>query len=167
MRSCSNCGFIFAVAATAITLAAAHSGIQHNQGQVEEQGTGSNDDPNISLFPPLGGMANPSRYPVPIPPGGRFDVHGWLILPLEQKKPISSRQGQGQGQGLKAEAEASEDYELTAWFSHHVPELFIGSPHNFQILFKGTLRPLSCVVGDVYPLSIPYPPEDNLLVCIL
>lgn len=86
-------------------------------------------------------------YPVPVPPGGRFDVHGWLILPMDQEKPT----------------ESLDNYTISAWFSHHVPELFEHSPHNFQIILKGQLKPLSCVAGEIFPFEIPYPPADDLL----
>lgn len=43
-----------------------------------------------------------SAYPVPIPPGGRNAVHGWLILPKDQ--PASS-------------------INVSAWFVHHTPEV--------------------------------------------
>ena len=83
-------------------------------------------------------------YPVPIPKGGRTDVHGWLILPMEQPK---SENATG----------------IHAWFSHHVPEFWTDSPHNFQIILKGTLYPIPCVEGDLYPISIPLPPMDELV----
>jgi hypothetical protein len=47
-----------------------------------------------------------SIYPVPTPAGGRMDVHGWLILPIE----------------LHAETGNETRLVRPAWFSHHVPE---------------------------------------------
>lgn len=86
------------------------------------------------------------QYPVPIPKGGRRDVHGWLILPTDQPTPANGT------------APA-----LEAWFSHHVPEFFTDSPHNFQIILKGKLHPTPCVKGELYALDIPVPPQANLL----
>lgn len=87
-------------------------------------------------------------YPVPTPAGGRNDVHGWLILPIE--------------------IDASDDSRpLTrpAWFSHHVPEFFHDSPHNFQIIFLGTISPTPAVAPspELSPLNLPLPPLDDLL----
>jgi hypothetical protein len=76
------------------------------------------------------------QYPVPIPPGGRMSVHGWLILPWETN---------------------STDGPMQAWFSHHVPEFFTDSPHNFQIILDGLLTPLSCFNTEVTPIPIPIP----------
>ncbi len=87
-----------------------------------------------------------SDYPVPTPPGGRFDVHGWLVLPIEQPNPTNPRVG------------------LDAWFSHHVPEFWTDSPHNFQIILRGRLEPMSCVDGELFTLIIPYPPAEELVV---
>lgn len=74
-----------------------------------------------------------------------MDVHGWLILPMDQTPNDSN-------------------YTISAWFSHHVPELFFGSPHNFQLILKGRLDVMSCVVGEYFPFDIPYPPQNDLLV---
>lgn len=97
----------------------------------------------ISLLALIGGAA--AQYPVPIPPGGRRDVHGWLILPMDQDKP------------------SNPSTPLRAWFSHHVPELFKDSPHNFQIILEGSLVPVASIKGEVYPFEMPYPPTDSLI----
>ncbi|CAF4284647.1 unnamed protein product, partial [Rotaria sp. Silwood2] len=88
-------------------------------------------------------LAN-AQYPVPIPPGGRMAVHGWLILPWDTNVT---------------------DGPIQAWFSHHVPEFGIDSPHNFQIILNGLLTPLSCFNTEHIPkpIPIPYPPHDKLL----
>lgn len=90
--------------------------------------------------------ASSPKYPVPIPSGGRYDVHGWLILPLDQPQPTHN-----------------PNTPLQAYFSHHVPELFHHSPHNFQIIVKGTLTPIESVKGENLGFQIPYPPEETLL----
>jgi hypothetical protein len=84
------------------------------------------------------------QYPVPIPPGGRMAVHGWLILPWDTN---------------------GTDGPVQGWFSHHVPEFGIDSPHNFQIILNGLLTPLPCFNTEPTPkpIPIPYPPQDNLL----
>lgn len=85
-----------------------------------------------------------AQYPVPVPPGGRTAVHGWLILPWDTNTTNGS---------------------IQAWFSHHVPEFGIDSPHNFQIVFNGLLTPLSCFNTEPIPqpIPIPYPPQDELI----
>jgi hypothetical protein len=85
-----------------------------------------------------------AQYPVPIPPGGRMAVHGWLILPWDTNVTSGP---------------------IQAWFSHHVPEFGIDSPHNFQIILNGLLTPLSCfnTESTPQPIPIPYPPQDELL----
>ena len=90
---------------------------------------------------------NENNYPVPIPSGGRYDVHGWLILPIEQDKPVDDG-----------------NTPLVAYFSHHVPELYHHSPHNFQIILKGSLTPIESVQGENLGFQIPYPPMDELLI---
>ena len=92
-------------------------------------------------------LSEAKEYPVPIPLGGRTDVHGWLILPIDQ--PISN--------------DNSTVQAVHAWFSHHVPEFWTDSPHNFQIILKGSLMPTSCVEGELYPIDIPHPPADVLI----
>jgi hypothetical protein len=84
------------------------------------------------------------QYPVPIPPGGRRAVHGWLILPWNTNVT---------------------DGPIQAWFSHHVPEFGIDSPHNFQIILNGLLTSLPCFNTEPTPkpIPIPYPPQDSLL----
>lgn len=85
-----------------------------------------------------------AQYPVPIPPGGRMSVHGWLILPWETNVTNGPIEG---------------------WFSHHVPEFWTDSPHNFQIILNGLLSPISCfnTESKPEPIPIPYPPRDSLL----
>ncbi|UJR26272.1 hypothetical protein I4U23_007612 [Adineta vaga] len=85
-----------------------------------------------------------AQYPVPTPPGGRMAVHGWLILPWDTNVT---------------------DGPIQAWFSHHVPEFWTDSPHNFQIILNGLLTPISCfnTESTAQPIPIPYPPRDNLL----
>lgn len=99
------------------------------------------------------GAAALNEYPVATPAGGRFDVHGWLILPMDQEKPVVTSHNSN-----------VTEYAISAWFSHHVPELWEDSPHNFQVILKGKLFPMFCVQGEVFPLELPYPPVDNTLV---
>lgn len=87
-----------------------------------------------------------NEYPVPIPSGGRYDVHGWLILPIDQERP-----------------QENKNTPLVGYFSHHVPELYHHSPHNFQIIVKGSLTPIESVKGENLGFQIPYPPADSLL----
>lgn len=87
------------------------------------------------------------KYAVPTPAGGRTDVHGWLILPIDQPLPTDN---------TTAEA-------IDAWYSHHVPEFFTDSPHNFQIIIRGSLVPTSSIEGELYPIDIPHPPADELV----
>lgn len=96
-------------------------------------------------------------YPVPTPPNGRVEVHGWLILPLDQNAP-------------------TDDQPILGWFSHHTPQIYHGDnstkvlpplefPHDWQIIFLGSLRPVS--IGDsmpVVPIPLNYPPKAPLLV---
>jgi hypothetical protein len=98
------------------------------------------------LAPALGLATTTESYPVPIPAGGRRDVHGWLILPTEQSRPVDPTT------------------PLTAWFSHHVPEFWTDSPHNFQIILKGRLYPSESVEGELFVLDINYPPETDSLI---
>lgn len=81
----------------------------------------------------------------PLPVGGRRDVHGWLILPFDQ---------------LKADPTAP----LRAWFSHHVPEFWLDSPHNFQIILEGLLYPLPSVENEYFGFNLPYSPAEDRLV---
>ncbi len=84
-----------------------------------------------------------------LPAGGRFDVHGWLILPQEQPQPVDT----------------NSSYGVRAWFSHHVPEFWKDSPHNFQIILEGILLPETSVPGTPpLPLSLPLPPREELEV---
>lgn len=88
-----------------------------------------------------------NEYPVPTPPHKRQAVHGWLILPMEQDLP---------------------DWENTnkpvqAWFSHHVPEFYTQSPHNFQIIIRGTLTPMAYVENVSMPILLPYPPKYEIV----
>jgi hypothetical protein len=85
-----------------------------------------------------------AQYPVPITPGGRMAVHGWLILPWNTN---------------------TTDGPIQGWFSHHVPEFSTDSPDNFQIILNGLLTPLPCFNTEPTPkpVPIPYPPEDDLL----
>jgi hypothetical protein len=98
-----------------------------------------------------------ASYPVPTPPNGRSEVHGWLILPLEQEPP-------------------PDDRPVLAWFSHHTPQIYQGDnstevlpplqyPHDWQIIFLGSLVPQP--IGDttaVVPIPMNYPPSSPLLV---
>jgi len=87
------------------------------------------------------------KYPVPTPKGGRTDVHGWLILPIDQPLPADNTTAQA----------------IDAWYSHHVPEFWTDSPHNFQIILRGALMPTSSIEGELYPIDIPHPPADELV----
>lgn len=91
-------------------------------------------------------LINANKYPVPLPKGGRRAVHGWLVLPVDQEAP-----------------DDGSVVGVDAWFEHHVPEFFTDSPHDFQIMLRGTLSPSSCVDGDLFPISIPLPPANYLL----
>lgn len=93
------------------------------------------------------GVSCAQKYPVPTPAGGRRDVHGWLILPVDQPLPADN-----------TTVEAIE-----GWYSHHVPEFWTDSPHNFQIILRGSLIPTSSVEGELYPIDIPHPPADELI----
>ena len=86
-----------------------------------------------------------SNYPVPTPAHGRQAVHGWLILPLEQDLPNWK--------------DTSEPVQ--AWFSHHVPEFYTQSPHDFQIIVRGTLTPLPFAGNETFPIILPYPPKHQ------
>jgi len=86
-------------------------------------------------------------YPVPTPPHGRQAVHGWLIMPFDQHLPDWRDTGA----------------PLEGWFSHHVPEFYPTSPHNFQIILRGQLMPLPHAGNVTVPIDIPYPPKNNLL----
>lgn len=98
---------------------------------------------NILIFVLSAYIVN-GQYPVPIPPGGRMSVHGWLILPWETNVTNGPIQG---------------------WFSHHVPEFWTDSPHNFQIIVNGLLSPISCFNTETKPepIPIPLPPRDGLI----
>jgi hypothetical protein len=90
--------------------------------------------------------AKSPTYPVPLTDGGRFDVHGWLVLPFDQTKPSDPAS------------------PMKAWFSHHVPEFWVNSPHNFQIILEGEISPLPSVESELYGFNIPYPPQNSNLV---
>eukprot|EP01031_Cornospumella_fuschlensis_P030332 gene30332-36653_t len=89
-------------------------------------------------------------YPVPTPAQGRMDVHGWLILPIDIDVSANS---------------SSLPLVRPAWFNHHVPEFWQNSPHDFQIIFLGTIFPTKGVAPSppLLPLALPAPPLDNLL----
>jgi hypothetical protein len=91
----------------------------------------------------LGCITN-AQYPVPVPPSGRMAVHGWLILPWDTNTTTGP---------------------IQAWFSNHVPEFGIDSPHNFQIVLNGLLTAFSCFNTEPTPgpIPIPSPPQDALL----
>jgi len=95
---------------------------------------------------PLLWVCTLSSYPVPLPPGGRLAVHGWLILPVDQPFP------------------SDPTTPVTAYFSHHTPEFWSDSPHDFQIILTGTITPMSTAGNSTFPIDIPYPPSSNLLV---
>lgn len=103
--------------------------------------------PTLLLSLALLGLSLAKKYPVPTPAGGRRDVHGWLILPVDQPAPADN-----------TTVEAIE-----AWYSHHVPEFWTDSPHNFQIILRGSLMPTSSIEGELYPIDIPHPPADELI----
>eukprot|EP01112_Ceratiomyxa_fruticulosa_P014211 TRINITY_DN4050_c0_g1_i2.p1 TRINITY_DN4050_c0_g1~~TRINITY_DN4050_c0_g1_i2.p1 ORF type:complete len:318 (-),score=58.09 TRINITY_DN4050_c0_g1_i2:115-1068(-) len=87
-------------------------------------------------------------YPVPLPSGGRQGVHGWLILPWEQSLPDPN----------------DPSAPAYAWFSHHVPEFWTDSPHDWQIIFQGEITPIMVAENDSLPIRLPYPPQSPLLV---
>jgi len=84
-------------------------------------------------------------YPVPLTPGGRNAVHGWLILPMDQPEPTDP------------------STPVRAWFDHHTPEFWTDSPHNFQIMLEGTMVPFATVNNVTAPIPIPYPPASDML----
>jgi len=101
-------------------------------------------------------LAAAAPYPVPTPKDGRYEVHGWLILPLDQEAP-------------------QDDRPVLAWFSHHTPQIYEGDnstkqqpplqyPHDWQIIFLGSLIPLSVGDDEVVPIPMNYPPKAPLLV---
>jgi hypothetical protein len=98
------------------------------------------------IFIALLGLCFGKHYPVPIPEGGRFDVHGWLVLPIEQPKPTDP------------------SVPIEVWLSHHVPEFWTDSPHDFQIMIRGQIVPTPSVLDDIYVIDIPYPPANDLVV---
>jgi len=85
-------------------------------------------------------------YPVPLTPGGRNAVHGWLILPIDQPTPTYP------------------DTPVSAWFVHHTPEFWTDSPHNFQIILFGTMVPFQTANNVTEGIPIPYPPKSDMLV---
>lgn len=89
-----------------------------------------------------------SVYPVSTPAGGRDDVHGWLILPIDVPKS------------------SNNSLVRPAWFSHHVPEFDHNSPHNFQIVLLGTISPTSSVgpESELLPLNLPVLHGDDRLI---
>src|SRR3990167_7553947 len=92
-------------------------------------------------------LVNANSYPVPIPPHKRQGVHGWLILPVDQNLPSWNETAT----------------PVDAWFSHHVPDFFQYSPHDFQLILRGKLTPLPTAGDEVVPILLPYPPKHNLL----
>lgn len=81
-------------------------------------------------------------------PGGRYDVHGWLILPQDQPKNPSN---------------TTAPY-VKAWFSHHVPEFWTNSPHNYQIILEGIMTPETSLPGQpALPFNFPQPPMNDLV----
>jgi len=72
-------------------------------------------------------------------------VHGWLFLLLEQDIPTN---------GFTP---------IPGYFVHHTPEFWTDSPHNFQIIMKGTLVPISTTQNITYPIDLPYPPKMDLI----
>ena len=101
---------------------------------------------NALLFITFSNLVFGFDYPVPIPPGGRFAVHGWLILPWDQPYP------------------KDPSTPISGWFVHHTPEFWTNSPHNFQLIIGGTLTPMSVAENQTIAIDLPYPPESNLLV---
>ena len=99
----------------------------------------------ISIILPVAFAQN--QYPVPIPLHGRQAVHGWLILPLDQNLPNWH----------------DTSAPVDAWFSHHVPEFYTHSPHDFQIILRGQLTPLPHAGNEILPIMLPYPPKHDLL----
>jgi len=100
----------------------------------------------LLLFLLCAAVANGLDYPVPTPAGGRNAVHGWLILPIAQPIPVDPAT------------------PLDAWFVHHTPEFAATSPHNFQIILRGSISPLPCAENITYAIDIPIPPTDPLVV---
>jgi len=84
---------------------------------------------------------------IPLPPGGRNSVHGWLILPTEQPTPSNS----------------DPFMPVAAYFSHHTPEFWTDSPHDFQIVLFGIMESMSTDGHITFPIPLPYPPETDFL----
>jgi len=91
---------------------------------------------------------------------GRVDVHGWLWLPTD----VSETNGSVS--------------MLVGWFYHHTPEFFYDSPHNFEIMAKGSLAlnnpvsglplpPTSPLVGTEYVFTPPAFSLDDVIVSAL
>jgi hypothetical protein len=93
----------------------------------------------------LCGVVSENKVPL-LEKGGRRDVHGWLIMPFDQQKPDDPTS------------------PLKAWFSHHVPEFWIDSPHNYQIILEGLLFPVASVENEFFGFHLPYSPEEDNLV---
>jgi len=100
---------------------------------------------SIAIFHLLINIASSTKWPVPTPYGGRQGVHGWLILPWDQPYP------------------KDPSTPINAWFSHHTPEFWTDSPHDFQIIINGTLTPLPVAENQTLVIDLPYPPEAQLL----
>jgi len=47
---------------------------------------------------------------------------------------------------------------------HHTPVFFTHSPHDFQIIFYGSLVPLSVAENHTLAIDLPYPPSQQLVV---
>eukprot|EP00008_Paramoeba_atlantica_P003042 CAMPEP_0201488952 /NCGR_PEP_ID=MMETSP0151_2-20130828/20672_1 /ASSEMBLY_ACC=CAM_ASM_000257 /TAXON_ID=200890 /ORGANISM="Paramoeba atlantica, Strain 621/1 / CCAP 1560/9" /LENGTH=314 /DNA_ID=CAMNT_0047874397 /DNA_START=80 /DNA_END=1021 /DNA_ORIENTATION=+ len=83
------------------------------------------------------------EYPVPIPPGGRNAVHGWLILPFANQTIDPN----------------DPSKPIRGWFFHHVSEFPEESPHNFHIMVLGQIFSLPHVSNNLTaPLAFPIPP---------
>jgi len=99
----------------------------------------------ISSSSSIHGAFNNNSFPVPLAPGGRMSVHGWLILLIE------------------TDTQPNASIPIEAYFVHHTPEFPTDSPHDFQIIIRGSLLPISTTQNITYPIDLPYPPKAELL----
>jgi hypothetical protein len=75
--------------------------------------------------------------------GGRFSVHGWLHLPTDECEELHQK----------------NNSVVCGFWSHHTPEFYRSSPHNFNIIIQATVElhmPVATVPGP--PLASSFTP---------